>query len=337
MVKDEGIYVTSNSFKKTLPYVQNRNLDVGVPVRVISRRIELGPPRHISLKLGLTNWNTGELTGSHLYVKFHYIPGVKDFLVFRELYDKFVEEDWKPEDRFRSLNDDGKWKFGKVKSKAAKSGRFLESKFLCYVIEWDEDYNNLHRSVVEQLSPWEMERIPDFVGKTRRKEGMFKKASTLEIRAVLYKSSPADWPPSGDQDAECKRLSSLVEQVVDLHVAYPFVERVNFDEFPDYALCIEYPIDLKTIKARLDSRYYRRIESLKLDVLSLATNAERYNSSSARITTHAKILRDVLLHFITNSNSSQDVRQVYHDIIRKSSDFYCGQLRDLEGVGAYGK
>lgn len=140
-------------------------------------------------------------------------------------------------------------------------------------------------------------------------------ASEEDIRSIgLYESSAVDWPPHGHQDAQCTKISGLLEQVMGLAISEAFLTPVDINKYPNYAFTIEYPIDLSTIKARLDNRFYRRIDALKFDVKFIAINAEKFNQPNSDIVKHAKIIRDLCLELIGNPDV-QDVNPVYHQIV----------------------
>lgn len=124
-------------------------------------------------------------------------------------------------------------------------------------------------------------------------------ASDEDVRSIgLYEVSSVDWPPHGHQDALCVKLSSLIEQVMGLAISEAFLTPVDINRYPDYAFCIEYPVDLSTIKARLDNRFYRRMDALRFDVKYIATNAESFNQPNSDIVKHAKVIRDLCLELI---------------------------------------
>ena len=59
-----------------------------------------------------------------------------------------------------------------------------------------------------------------------------------------------------------KSFSSLLKyfycvQVMEHSIAEPFLTPVDINVFPSYAMSIEYPMDLNTIKRRLENRFYR--------------------------------------------------------------------------------
>lgn len=44
---------------------------------------------------------------------------------------------------------------------------------------------------------------------------------------------------------------------MELAIAEPFLVPVDINVYPTYALVVEYPIDLSTIKARFENNFYR--------------------------------------------------------------------------------
>jgi hypothetical protein len=71
-----------------------------------------------------------------------------------------------------------------------------------------------------------------------------------------YDSTESGWPAIG-RDAECERIQQGIEQIMQLSVAENFLVPVDLNQFPEYARFITYPIDLTTIKSRLENRFYR--------------------------------------------------------------------------------
>lgn len=124
-------------------------------------------------------------------------------------------------------------------------------------------------------------------------------ASEEDIRGVLYEASETDWPPYGHQDAQCAKISRLFEQVMGLAISEAFLTPVDINRYPEYAFTIEYPIDLSTIKSRLENRFYRRVDALKFDVKFIALNAERFNRPDSDIVKHARIIKDLCLELIS--------------------------------------
>lgn len=77
-----------------------------------------------------------------------------------------------------------------------------------------------------------------------------------ELQQLLYVPTEAEWP-AGGRDPECDRIQRGLEQIMQLSVAEPFLVPVDLNAFPVYAKVIDYPIDLTTIKSRVENRFYR--------------------------------------------------------------------------------
>jgi len=131
------------------------------------------------------------------------------------------------------------------------------------------------------------------VGEAAKDEGV--PASVEDQRTGLYEVNARDWPTNGHIDVQCDKISGLLSDVMSLGIAEAFLTPVDLNVYPDYAYQIEYPIDLSTIKARLDSRFYRRLEALKFDIKYIATNAESFNRPKTDIVKKARIIRDLCI------------------------------------------
>lgn len=75
-------------------------MKAAVPVRLTSIKFELKPPRLVILKLEVQDWDTGEPTGLHFTVIYHDMPDVVDFLILRQVHDKYIRHNWNPGDRY---------------------------------------------------------------------------------------------------------------------------------------------------------------------------------------------------------------------------------------------
>jgi len=120
-------------------------------------------------------------------------------------------------------------------------------------------------------------------------------ATDEDIRAGLYEITPRDWPPYGHQEAECDRISGGIGEVMTLGTAEAFLTPVDLNAYPEYTFSVAYPMDLATIKSRLDNRFYRRIEAVKFDIKFIAINTETFNVSRSEIVKKSRIIRDLCL------------------------------------------
>ena len=118
-----------------------------------------------------------------------------------------------------------------------------------------------------------------------------------EFESLRYDPKPGEWPAVG-RDTECDRIIAGLEQIMSLRIAESFAVPVDLNAFPIYALIIAYPVDLSTVKARLENRFYRRIAALQYDVQHIETNARTFNDAHAAIVEHAHIVTDLCLQFI---------------------------------------
>lgn len=196
------------------------------------------------------------------------------------------------EKRFRCLIGRN-WFLGSVIKFGPYSEDYPKSNYLCY----EAKYVNGDDEDPHDASPWDMQTIPDdFVIPDDFKDGI---ASTEDdLRLGLYQPIASDWPPHGHQDAQCQKLSNLLKQVMALAVSEPFLKPVDLKLYPGYAYNIGYPMDLSTIKARLDNKFYRRMDALKFDIAFIALNVEKFNESVSEIVRRARDVRDVCLELL---------------------------------------
>ena len=137
-----------------------------------------------------------------------------------------------------------------------------------------------------------------------------------EIASLSYKSSAEDWPPVGDRDSECDRISAGLSKVMDMYVAKHFAAPVNLELYPTYASIVKYPMDLSTIKARLVNRFYRRVTSVQYDVRRIHINAFKFNLPKSDIVRNSSIISDLCLEIIRNRDSD-DIKAMYREIVEK--------------------
>ena len=122
------------------------------------------------------------------------------------------------------------------------------------------------------MSPWDLEPIDE----NRRPKEVGTGISVLPNEVSrLYRPRPGDWGGL-DRDSECDRISAGLGQVMKLAIAEPFVTSVDPNLFP-------YPMDLSTIKQRLDNRFYRRASVIEFDVNYIYTNARMFNQLESDI------------------------------------------------------
>lgn len=68
-----------------------------------------------------------------------------------------------------------------------------------------------------------------------------------ELEELLYTPQDEEWA-ARNPDLECDRISHGLSQIMSLAIAEPFLVPVDLNVYPMYALIIDYPMDLTTIK-----------------------------------------------------------------------------------------
>uniref|UniRef100_A0A8D8RXJ3 Bromodomain and WD repeat-containing protein 3 n=1 Tax=Cacopsylla melanoneura TaxID=428564 RepID=A0A8D8RXJ3_9HEMI len=295
-VRAKGIYELSRL--RSAPW---GNLILQEPelVKVVGIKYEIAPPRICCLKLGVMKPN-GKLTSEFFNIKYHDMPDVIDFFTLRQTYETAMSREWNVGDRFCSMIDDAWW-WGTIESKPSPN----KSPFLGYKILWDNNER-------ENISPWDMESLKE--GKEPPEPGGSLPVEPEEIQELLYHPRPDEWP-QGNRDATCEKIITGLEEVMGLSVAEPFLVPVDIMQYPAYAYVVEYPVDLTTLRARFQNRFYRRVTSAQFDVRYLAANAEKFNEPHSHIVKYARIITDLLLRIIKEPNPV-DVPVVYHELLQ---------------------
>ena len=111
-----------------------------------------------------------------------------------------------------------------------------------------------------------------------------------------------------------------------LAIAEPFVTFVDLILFP-------YPMDLCTIKARLDNRFYRRSSAVEFDVNYTVTNALKFHQPESDIVRSASVITDLCLEIIRNRDAV-DVPAIYQQILEKYREE--GVDENADGPGTNG-
>lgn len=77
-----------------------------------------------------------------------------------------------------------------------------------------------------------------------------------ERQAMMYVPERHEWSEFG-RDHDCDRIARGLVRIMELSIAENFVTPVDLNLYPSYAIVVEYPMDLGTIKARVQNRFYR--------------------------------------------------------------------------------
>jgi hypothetical protein len=85
-------------------------------------------------------------------------------------------------------------------------------------------------------------------------------------------------------DQEKAAIEIFDELESDFYVKATFSSPVNERSFVDYSMMIEAPIDISTIRRRLNKKYYTNVLSVKADMRLLRDNCLKYNKMGSEIT-----------------------------------------------------
>ncbi|RWS17105.1 bromodomain and WD repeat-containing protein 3-like protein [Dinothrombium tinctorium] len=247
----------------------------------------------------------GKETNETFTVRYHDMPDVLDFLVLKQIYEDSIARDWKVKDRFKSIIDD-KWWFGTIVNKeATKNNSYFQS----LRVLWDSKEEEL-------MSPWDLEQIDQHGDVKLENEGI--PVSTND-RTPFYTPKNGEWPEHG-MDYECDRIISGLEKIMETSWAEHFSAPVDLNKDCDYASLVPYPIDLSTIKARLENRMYRRLDAVKFDVNFIEHNAKASNEKGSDIRVKARLITTLCLRFIDDFNC--DDPYIYIQEISQNKEMY---------------
>ncbi|XP_077360353.1 bromodomain and WD repeat-containing protein 3 isoform X2 [Festucalex cinctus] len=270
-------------------------------VKIVGIKYEVGPPTLCCLKLAFLDPFSGKMTNDSFSLKYHDMPDVIDFLVLQQFYNEAKDHNWQPGMRFRSIIDDVWW-FGLVEDQEPLQLDYPDSLFQCFAVKWDN-------GELEKLSSWDMEPIPE-EAVLPDQVGDAVEVAEEELEALLYKPQEGEWG-AHTRDEECERIIHGIDQLLTLDVAKPFASPVNLEQYPLYCTVVAYPTDISTIHKRLENHFYRRISALMWEVRYIEHNARTFNEPQSPIVTAAKVVTDLLLHYI-GDQSCTDILNLYH-------------------------
>ncbi|KAJ2671529.1 hypothetical protein IWW42_003314 [Coemansia sp. RSA 1085] len=247
---------------KMLPYVTVPNLAVAVYGKVSALQYGVGPPAFCTLKIQLLKHQTveeldaedeHEVTRRTIQVQYHDCDGVLDFVVLYSRYRASLRQSLKIGDQVSVLFDEDQAHpaeivgFRDIKPTSRQtnvSKQLARNPWRSIEVAWEEDgAERAH----ELVSPWELlhdcsEEHAELPPPLTR--GLLRAVNALRNKAEFV------W----------------------------FVHNVDFvNDYPDYLLSVAYPMCLNTVRARLQSGFYRHVGAVAFDIQLIQENAEIFN------------------------------------------------------------
>lgn len=102
--------------------------------------------------------------------------------------------------------------------------------------------------------------------------------------------------------------------------AEEFLVPVDLNQHPVYGMMIAYPMDLSTIKTRLENNFYRRVDAIKFDAQFIQLNAQNFNETGSEIVKRAKLITTLIVRYI-DEELSFDPMPIYLDLIEHYQQF----------------
>lgn len=131
---------------------------------------------------------------------------------------------------------------------------------------------------------------------TRSERGVMVRKPSKDLPEPI--TTPQPRPPTVKKVPLNQPMRTCLEFVKDLfgkkhaEYAWPFWQPVNPVEYPDYAQKIKRPMDLSTIKTKLESGQYITLNDYANDMRLMFSNCLRYNTPESAIIEQARKLRE---------------------------------------------
>jgi len=86
-----------------------------------------------------------------------------------------------------------------------------------------------------------------------------------------------------DKEKDLAPCNALLAELEACDDAWPFLYPVNMKQFPTYKKIIEKPMDLATIRRKMDAKEYSTRSDFKEDVLLIFSNCEVFNEDDSPV------------------------------------------------------
>ena len=96
-------------------------------------------------------------------------------------------------------------------------------------------------------------------------------------------SSPMSTPNQKEKEKELNTCKTVINEMCKNDNAWPFMEKVDEQSYPDYYELIKEPMDLETIKTKLKAKKYKTKEQFAYDCRLIFDNCEYFNEDDSQI------------------------------------------------------
>ncbi len=169
---------------------------------------------------------------------------------------------------------------GKVKGVKVLSGRSKKA------VKDGKNADAEHNSSLDDGRSESSKAVSEQENKKGGKGGKVKKMSPLKVsvKATTQIRTPPATPPNHvvkERDLSLCKL--IVNEMAKNENAWPFMQRVDEKDYPDYYELVKQPMDIETIRAKVKNREYKTKEQFAYDCRLIFDNCEFFNEDKSKI------------------------------------------------------
>uniref|UniRef100_A0A0K0DWW8 Bromo domain-containing protein n=1 Tax=Strongyloides stercoralis TaxID=6248 RepID=A0A0K0DWW8_STRER len=299
-----------NLFRLTKKYLVRPEFGPEVVCYVIGVDYVVKPHQLTKLTLLPTN----ELMCSYtepFEIYYHDEDGIADFIILYDHYKKAISENFKKNMEVEAIIDKDYW-VGKIVEIKPCDDAYPSSSWNKILVKFPNE-QSIDGEEQQFFSPWEiMPKKQSRVSNDKATE------SELDELAKVDENTN-DWGNFTRMEV-LSRAKTVIDAIISHPEAEIFVDKVDLKVFDDYLLYVSQPIDLQTIKERLENNYYRRLISLEDDIRRLVYNCINYNFEYTEITNKSKAIVETIISYIYNQNIDTDILNEFENNINKAED-----------------
>ena len=151
------------------------------------------------------------------------------------------------------------------------------------------------RAVVDKVSPHKILRRPN---SKLLEEGSCNYSEVDGLAQVAYEPSLEVSMEEEEKDAKTACFHFILDQMTADNSSWPFREPVSNEVAPDYYEIIKDPIDLKTMRGKINAGYYDNIKKFVEDIEKMFSNCRIYNKKDTVYYKMADKLEEAIKPFI---------------------------------------